>query len=681
MAIAPPEITPPPEAPIRTDRATFSGRVDAFVTWLIYAATAFSALAANAYTNAVAAFSSASAAFASASAAALSATNASAAAEGMGPRPKYYSGSPTLIMRPMTGGAGSRNVIQGHALDLPNKQYYALQLKESADSFYIRRIKFGNVDLPGNRVELEPLTPIVAHQGLFFEDVADVRYLYAGGEAGSAPSLIRVRESDGETVIMGFNPALTPGAAAAPWGGNITPCLDITKTKLVLRVDKGSAGWIFIYDWAGFKANSATAVALKFFVIDPAQYAGTSLQGVAADEDTVYVLSGNTVQNLAKYLYAYSYIGVIQWKRVMAPQFFESFKNGTKCEVEGLDLVQLPTGQRMMTLMTEQGTPAKNIHMLYAIPQYPEEAFSGEGIIGLYFNDYGGIGVGGRPHDSLRWQTRNETVPAENTRSGVWNSACVGPTGGGLQLIVGPAGEAVLANRENTPLEFWTNNLKRMALANDRARLDIGLGESGPQPGGVSPGYRLGLSIGALSVLDGPVVEQEIMRAGWVEGSQDLGAGEGIESVMGCTLAGQAFSPLAAWGISKVTNSDSTTNSHAYLKVSPGTGQTPVKFFNFQSSGTFTPLADNTQAIGDVATRWAALYVKDIRRGAGTTIGTSCTGTPEGQVTAPVGSDCNRIDGTTGTRVYWKATGTGNTGWVAICNYSAAKQLARSDHQ
>lgn len=42
-----------------------------------------------------------------------------------------------------------------------------------------------------------------------------------------------------------------------------------------------------------------------------------------------------------------------------------------------------------------------------------------------------------------------------------------------------------------------------------------------------------------------------------------------------------------------------------------------------------------------------------------------CTGSPEGQVTAVVGSAAARTDGGAGTTSYIKETGTGNTGWVA----------------
>lgn len=41
------------------------------------------------------------------------------------------------------------------------------------------------------------------------------------------------------------------------------------------------------------------------------------------------------------------------------------------------------------------------------------------------------------------------------------------------------------------------------------------------------------------------------------------------------------------------------------------------------------------------------------------------TGTPEGNVVAPVGTLYTRTDGGTNTTLYVKESGTGNTGWVA----------------
>ena len=76
----PPVITTPPAQPERGNRATFSGLVDAFVSWLIAAVAQFGAVATNCYNNAVDAYNSAVAAALSAAAAASSAAAALATA-------------------------------------------------------------------------------------------------------------------------------------------------------------------------------------------------------------------------------------------------------------------------------------------------------------------------------------------------------------------------------------------------------------------------------------------------------------------------------------------------------------------------------------------------------------------------------------------------------------------------
>lgn len=51
--------------------------------------------------------------------------------------------------------------------------------------------------------------------------------------------------------------------------------------------------------------------------------------------------------------------------------------------------------------------------------------------------------------------------------------------------------------------------------------------------------------------------------------------------------------------------------------------------------------------------------------GGSTVFITSGAGTPEGSVTAPVGSLFTRTDGGAGTTLYVKESGASNTGWVA----------------
>ena len=65
-ATAPPGVTAAPTPyPVRSDRTTFSARVDAFVTWLVAAIAQLVALASNVYNNALDAYASATEAAAS----------------------------------------------------------------------------------------------------------------------------------------------------------------------------------------------------------------------------------------------------------------------------------------------------------------------------------------------------------------------------------------------------------------------------------------------------------------------------------------------------------------------------------------------------------------------------------------------------------------------------------------
>lgn len=83
------------------------------------------------------------------------------------------------------------------------------------------------------------------------------------------------------------------------------------------------------------------------------------------------------------------------------------------------------------------------------------------------------------------------------------------------------------------------------------------------------------------------------------------------------------------------------------------------------SDNSFAPFPDNTLSLGTASARWANSYAVNFRPGAGTAIWSSGAGTPEGAVTASVGSLYTRTDGGAGTTLYVKESGSGNTGWVA----------------
>ncbi len=61
------------------------------------------------------------------------------------------------------------------------------------------------------------------------------------------------------------------------------------------------------------------------------------------------------------------------------------------------------------------------------------------------------------------------------------------------------------------------------------------------------------------------------------------------------------------------------------------------------------------------------LFDTDLRLGvSGGPLIIAGSGSPEGVVNAPVGSEFHRTDGGAGTTLYIKESGTGNTGWVAV---------------
>lgn len=87
--------------------------------------------------------------------------------------------------------------------------------------------------------------------------------------------------------------------------------------------------------------------------------------------------------------------------------------------------------------------------------------------------------------------------------------------------------------------------------------------------------------------------------------------------------------------------------------------------FALLPSGNVIPLTDNTYSFGVAANRWSEGYFSTLRPGDGTAKWTTGSGTPEGSLTAPVGSMYTDTSGGAGTTLYIKESGAGNTGWVA----------------
>jgi len=94
-------------------------------------------------------------------------------------------------------------------------------------------------------------------------------------------------------------------------------------------------------------------------------------------------------------------------------------------------------------------------------------------------------------------------------------------------------------------------------------------------------------------------------------------------------------------------------------------GSDGVSRFIFRTDGTLYPNADGTQLNGRSANRWGFTYSDRFMPGDGTATWTADAGSPEGNLTAVVGSMYTRLDGGASTTLYIKESGVGNTGWVA----------------
>ena len=90
-----------------------------------------------------------------------------------------------------------------------------------------------------------------------------------------------------------------------------------------------------------------------------------------------------------------------------------------------------------------------------------------------------------------------------------------------------------------------------------------------------------------------------------------------------------------------------------------------VHKFTFSSSFALNPATTNTQDLGKSTLLWANAYVTTLRPGAGTVQWTSGSGSPEGVLTAVIGSLYTRTNGGAGTTLYVKESGISNTGWIA----------------
>lgn len=121
-------------------------------------------------------------------------------------------------------------------------------------------------------------------------------------------------------------------------------------------------------------------------------------------------------------------------------------------------------------------------------------------------------------------------------------------------------------------------------------------------------------------------------------------------------------------GIPKIEMGDGTIASTNFLGFFANA--------DWRHNFTLTPFADVTYNLGSAARRYTDIFSSNFRPGAGTVLWTSGSGTPETSLTAVIGSLRARTDGRSGTSMYLKETGAGNTGWLPL----ATVKIVSADH-
>lgn len=107
-------------------------------------------------------------------------------------------------------------------------------------------------------------------------------------------------------------------------------------------------------------------------------------------------------------------------------------------------------------------------------------------------------------------------------------------------------------------------------------------------------------------------------------------------------------------------------NIYADALIAPFVGYDSTHGVNINSSGDLLPYADGTHDLGSASYKWADLHLSGATVYLGDAVITAGDGSPEGVITAPVGSMYLCTDAAEGYAVYFKQSGSGDTGWEGV---------------
>jgi hypothetical protein len=181
---------------------------------------------------------------------------------------------------------------------------------------------------------------------------------------------------------------------------------------------------------------------------------------------------------------------------------------------------------------------------------------------------------------------------------------------------------------------------------------------------------------GSLVLTDTPLLS---INTNYVSFAPSVSFSSGFPAASQSAIYIDPYSGTTYENFSTTTQSPLVFNSNAY----PNSGLTGIEWTGFLNGNQYTnrilggnnvinidttnfwPLTDMNTYLGYTNRRWQDGYISRLHPGDATALWTSGSGSPEGVVTAVVGSLYTRTDGGANTTLYVKESGTGNTGWIA----------------
>lgn len=246
--------------------------------------------------------------------------------------------------------------------------------------------------------------------------------------------------------------------------------------------------------------------------------------------------------------------------------------------------------------------------------------------------------------------------------------------GGAAQLNVGTTAGTVAAGNDSriTGAGQLTGSGQIWTQRNTIAALTIASSSTTYNFGGISP---------VIQVHGGANSTTTIGAARWSADTSSgvlyLGKSRGAIGSYSAVQSGDFLGQVHAVGDDGTALQSSARIDAVATETFSGTARGSAWQFSVTTPGTVTktiplyvatsevrPGTDNAVTLGTSSNRWSALY--SVRNYYTATVFDAYgSGSPEGVVTAGIGSTYRRTDGGAGTSFYVKESGTGNTGWVA----------------